>query len=48
MVKNRSMEVLAHSQVYPDQESMRQGMILTRGCSHGARVESLVKDGLPR
>lgn len=44
VVKNRSKEVLAHSQPYPDQESMRQGMILTKGCSHGARVENPFKE----
>jgi uncharacterized protein YegP (UPF0339 family) len=46
VVKNRSQEVLAHSPLFPDQESRRQGMILTRGCSHGARVENLVKEEL--
>ena len=43
VVKNRSQEVLAYSQVFPDPESRRQGMILTRGCSHGARVENPFK-----
>ena len=43
VVKNRSNEVLGQSEIYPDQESMRQGMILARGCSHGARIENLVK-----
>ena len=50
VVKNRSNEVLAHSQLYPDQESRRQAMILTRGCSHGARIENpfegLIKEQL--
>lgn len=40
VVMNRSKEVLAHSQIFPDAESRRQGMILTRGCSHGARIEN--------
>jgi uncharacterized protein YegP (UPF0339 family) len=43
VVKNRSKEVLGFSQRYPDPESMRQGMTLTRGCSHGARVENPFK-----
>ena len=43
MVKNRSQEVLALSLLYADQESMRQGMILTKGCSHGARIENPFK-----
>src|SRR5688572_12689047 len=30
VVKNRSNEVLAGSHLYPDAESMRQGMTLTR------------------
>lgn len=44
VVKNRSNEVLAQSQMYPDPESRLQGMKLTRGCSHGTRVENLVKE----
>jgi uncharacterized protein YegP (UPF0339 family) len=44
VVKNRSKEVLAHSQMYPDPESRRQGMSLTRGCSHGARIENPFKE----
>jgi uncharacterized protein len=46
VVKNRSHEVLGQSEMYPDQESRRQGMILSRECSHGARVENLVKEPL--
>jgi len=44
VVKNRNKEVLAFSEVFPDPESRRQGMILTRGCSHGARVENPYKE----
>jgi hypothetical protein len=44
VVKNRSKEVLALSELYPDQESLRKGMILTRGCSHGARIENPFKE----
>jgi uncharacterized protein len=44
VIRNREKEVLAFSQLYPDPESRQQGMILTRGCSHGARVENPLKD----
>ena len=38
VVRNLAKEVLAFSQLYPDPESRQQGMTLTKGCSHGARV----------
>ena len=44
VVKNRSGEVVGQSEMYPDPESRLQGMILTRGCSHGARVENLLNE----
>jgi uncharacterized protein YegP (UPF0339 family) len=43
VVKNRSKEVLAHSPLYPDPQSLRQGITLTRGCSHDARIENPFK-----
>ena len=44
VVKNRSNQVLRQSQMYLDAGSRQEGMNLTRGCSHGARVENLVKE----
>jgi len=38
VVMNRGKEVLAQSEPYLGRESLRQGMLLTKGCSHGARI----------
>src|SRR5689334_18749865 len=40
VVMNREKEVLAKSEPYPGLESLRQGMLLTRNCSHGSRIEN--------
>lgn len=40
VVMNREKEVLAQSEPYAGRESLRQGMLLTRNCSHGSRIEN--------
>ena len=40
VVMNREKEVIAQSEPYPGLESLRQGMLLTKRCSHGARIEN--------
>ena len=41
LVKNVKGEVIAHSDIYPDPESLQAGIQLVKGKTRGARLEDL-------